>query len=265
LDYWAALDRVYASFGEAARRVEAATGQPICVPDCGMCCKDNTIHCYGVEAEYIASFLLGTPARLKLALDACRDWLTRPRKSGQWTYGRKVTPELWQQLVDKGELMAALTEPCPFLLDDKKCLIHDCRPAVCRAYGVTRLPGKDCPRPVGINESSDARCWWDPHHPSLPVFDMMQACLAKVKEQRYQRQGFLPAMLFERFYAKELAGMLDDGRVPLVKLGVGVGQGYMLLWQEEMEATWSAILADRSIETQVPLREENGLPRMVLQ
>ncbi len=256
LGYWGALDRLYLGFAEAARRVEAATGQPICVPGCGLCCQHNTVHVYGVEAEYSASFLLGQPDRLKAALDACREWLTKP---GDYTYGRGISMGLWDDLVKRGELMRALTEDCPFQVEaTRECLIHSSRPAVCRAYGVTRLPGRDCPRPVGMNETADSRCWWDAHHRSLPLYDMMGQIVASIKEPRYSRQGFLPMMLFERFRAKELAGLLDDGKVPLVKVAVGQGAGYSLLWQDEMEAQWSAIAADLSIGQEVPLAEREG-------
>ncbi len=260
LGYWAGLEKLYAAFGEAARRVEAATGQPTCVPGCGLCCQHNTVHAYGVEAEYAASILLGKPENLKPAIDACRDWLTR---KGNWTYGRQITSSLWNDLVNRGELIRALTEDCPFLQTDKRCLIHDGRPTVCRAYGITRLPGRECKRPAGLmEEDGKARVWWDPHHASLPLYDMLNGYIATITEPRYRRMGFLPMMIFERFNAKELAGLLDDGKVPLVKMTVGMGQGYNLLWQEEMEATWKALSADKSIATQVPLVERNGVPVM---
>jgi len=113
-----------------------------------------------------------------------------------------------------------------------------------------------------MEDGGKARVWWDPHHASLPLYDMLNGFIATITEPRYRRMGFMPMMIFERFKAEELAGLLDDGKVPLVKMAVGIGAGYNLLWQEEMEATWKAISADRSIATQVPLVERNGVPVM---
>jgi hypothetical protein len=47
-------------------------------------------------------------------------------------------------------------------------------------------------------------------------------------------------------------------------MAVGMGPGYNLLWQDEMEATWKAALADFSISSTVPMVERDGQPVMVL-
>ena len=262
LGLWNKLEAIYAGFSEAARRVEAATGQPICVAGCGVCCTHNVVHAYGVEAEYLASTLLGTPDKLNPILDRCRDWLTAP---GKWTYGKKLNPILWDRLNKNGELEAAFHEMCPFHDEDTKtCLVHTGRPAVCRAYGVTRVPGQECKRPIGIIETADSRAWWDGKDPSLPLETMFKDFIKSIEEPRYAREGFLAMMLYERFRANDLAGLLDDGKVPLVKMVVGVGSGYNLLWQDQMEAQWLAINAYQSIASTVKLVNRNGTPVQVI-
>jgi len=46
------------------------------------------------------------------------------------------------------EYVKSTSSSCPFLDGDKLCIIHDARPVVCRAYGVTRTTGPECPRPI---------------------------------------------------------------------------------------------------------------------
>jgi len=259
LGYWGHLDRLYGLFGEAAKRVESAIGRPICIERCGACCQVNTAYGYGVEAEYVASWLLGQPLILRNLLDRCEAWLTR---RGHYTYGRGISHDNVQQL--QAELQGAIGEPCPFLGDDKRCLIHPARPFACRAYGVTHLPSPTCPRPLGLGEHAGGRALWDDSDPRLPLRALVETFLGQVQEVRFSRHGFLPTMVFERLAAKKLAGLLDDMRIPLVKVMVQSGPGYMVLWQEQWEKMWSAQGADRSIATQVPLVEKEGKPVMVV-
>jgi Fe-S-cluster containining protein len=46
------------------------------------------------------------------------------------------------------EYVKATSSPCPLLTQEKTCLMHDARPVVCRAYGVMRTTGPECPRPM---------------------------------------------------------------------------------------------------------------------
>jgi hypothetical protein len=86
----------------------------------------------------------------------------------------------------------------------------------------------------------------------------------KMDESRYLRQGFFVTMLYERFRADKLAILLDNGKVPLVKLSVGWGSGMMLLWQRQLDRMWSADAADSSIAEQPMLKETDGIPHLYL-
>jgi Fe-S-cluster containining protein len=250
--YWSKLEVIHVAYGLAQQEVETAIGVPICQPDCGRCCAENSISCYGFEAEYVGSCLIGA-GLLKEGLDRARAWLTEP---GQWTYGSKLNLEKLKELVP--ELRRASLSPCCFLMDDKKCMIWNSRPMVCRAYGVTRMPGPICPRRLGIGEDFLHRVTWDPDHPKVPVRPLFNSLIGMVREPNYLRQAFLPMMLFQRFRADELAGLAYDGKIPLVKLHVGWGEGISMLWQEQVERDWTAQLADQSIAEQVPLVERDG-------
>jgi len=261
LTYWSRLERVHRGYAQAATEIETAIGGPICVAKCGLCCHHNSVVAYGIEAELAASWLLGQPRLINPVLDRCHDWLTR--RDNRYTYGSKITPELWSDL--RGEFEQALQEPCVLLdQETKQCLVHWGRPLVCRAYGVTRVPAPHCPRPLGPAEDIGSRTYWDGRDRSLNLYRDVDKLLKSIIERRYDRQGFFVTMLYERFRAKELAGLLDDGKVPLVKAAVGWGTGYLLLWQEQLERQWRAEAADNSIAEQVPLEDRDGLPVMVM-
>ena len=264
LGYWAKLDRIYAGFKRAAEEVERARAAPVCVDGCGKCCESTVPLSTGAEAEYAASMLVGTP-NLKKVLDRARDWLT---SKPPWTellkptYGNTVTQESFQRKL-AGEIDMVLThESCPFLDDDKSCLVWQGRPAVCRAYGVTHVPNQWCERPIGAGETEDSRVSWDASVPTDPDRPSIKQQYNKLRqsigEPRYGREGFFPTMIFERYRAAELAGFVDDGKIPTARMTVGWGGHKMILWQEDVDAAWSNAAADESISQQVPLKEIDG-------
>jgi len=212
---------------------------------------------WGLEAEYARSVLLGSPELQKPVLDACREWLT---KCGNYTYGSGANSERWKSL--QGEILLAKQEPCAFLGRDGRCIMHAARPIVCRAYGVTHVPSPLCKRPIGLGESG-SRIHWDANHPKIPLKAMWWNLLNQIDEPRFSRQGFFAMMVFEALATRELAGLMDDGKIPLVKLRVVWGGSESVLWQEEIDAMWRAEAADRSILDQPPIEERDGNPVMV--
>ena len=114
----------------------------ICLPNCARCCMDNTVRVLECEAAYVVSVLLSKPYKLRKVLDIAAGWL-------QQSEGFDTRPP--SALTDEErfrEYAKAVSAPCPFLTRDKLCLIHEARPVVCRAYGVTRATGPECPRPL---------------------------------------------------------------------------------------------------------------------
>ena len=269
--YWNELEAIHKAFDAAAQQVVNTRQAPICVQGCGKCCIDNSVIAQGVEADYAMSWLAGQPQLHKRVMDACREWLTRPGQ-GKYSYGKGLNMEWFRSKAGQHEMQMAAHEPCPFLDPDKTCLIHYARPLVCRAYGVTHQ-APDCIKPRGVNETLESEAWFDADYPAFQTSDgqmvslkrIVQSFTRKIKEPRYAREGFLYFQMMERFYAKELAGLLDDGQIPIVKVAVGMGGTYRLLWQDQFTEAWSNVLADESIATQVPFKTgQNGLPVIVI-
>lgn len=251
LVHWGQLDAIHAAYKVAQGRCEQLTGVPICKQGCGMCCQNAVPLALGAEAEYVSSWAVGE-AILPAILDRCRDWLTR----GTYIKGNRVGKNAGPKLA--AELTEALSERCPFLLDNADCMIHWARPVVCRSYGVTHLPNYWCPRPNGIGESQDARVTFDPMTPDNPIKPMWESFRAGITDARYKRVSFLPLMIFERFRATELAGLIDDGKVPVVKILVPTQGLDLCLWQEDYERAVSYQLAEESIRGEVPMAERDG-------
>ena len=247
------LTLLHSYFNTALNRVQAAAGVPICIEGCGKCCSHNSVLSYGVEAELAVGWLYSHPDMILDLKAKCRAWLIEP---GDWTYTRQMSPELWASL--EPEYLRALVTRCPFLQDDARCSIHEIRPIVCRAYGVTRLPGVECPRPLGIGETDGQKITFNPNNSSLPIKPLTEEMIAVTQDARYTRWGFFYTMLYERLDANDLAGLIDDGRVPAVKGIVLQGNARMMLWQTQLDEEWQAIEADKSIATQSYLKPGKG-------
>lgn len=260
-NYLPQLDMVYDGFRQAASEVEKARGAPLCVDGCGQCCHTVPIST-GLEAEYAASILLGSP-NLKWILEKARAWLTSV-PAFKANYGRKVTRESYQREILPQMIQVVETETCPFLQDDMKCGVWLGRPAVCRGYGATHVPNPWCSRPIGAGESVESRVSWDAAVPFEPGTPSLKQRWEKLKsemllETRYSREGFFPMMLYERLRAADLAAICDEGKVPLARMTVGLGGGsHMTLWQEQLDEEWGYKAADLSIEQAVPLKEVDG-------
>lgn len=245
--YWIPLEALHQGYSAAQRILERNIGRPVCVEHCGACCQHATPLAYGFEAEYAVTHLMAHP-RLGEILTRIRDWLTAP---GKWvpTSAMRGTKEIDLQ----PDLAVALNGRCPFLADDMRCMVHAGRPLVCRSYGVTHMPNRWCPRGVGLGEVGDTRTFIDPDDQRLPLRPFFNELKASVLERRFSRWAFFPTMIYERLRADDLAGLVDDSKVPLVKLYQNWGRSPMMLWQEDVEAAWQAEGADLSIAEQPPL------------
>jgi Fe-S-cluster containining protein len=116
----------------------------ICLPNCGVCCTQNVARVLECEAAYVVSVLLPQPGKLRKVIEIAAGWL-------QESKGFDMRPPSVMSNDERfGEYVKSVAAPCPFLCEDKQCLIHEARPVVCRAYGVTRTTGPECHRPLSM-------------------------------------------------------------------------------------------------------------------
>ncbi len=226
---YSGLEKVYAGFEGAALEVIAAKAAPICVDGCGVCCEINTPYCWDIEASYIISNLL-SEGKLAWALNACQSWLL-DRDGGLTLYGPRadmVSIEGRTRAIAEARLAAR--RPCPFL-SDKRCAIHQVRPLVCRAYGVTRLPSQtDCRAPLGRGENLSRRA----HHNGNGLKKAVAEYLRGLRPD--QRAGyFLPTAILRQASPTMFARLQD--RFATGKM-VAMAVSPAAIWQDQLEEQW---------------------------
>jgi len=148
------------------KNLEKYIGCPVCVPDCGACCKINGVTINSAEAQYLVDWLgKQSPAVQDKVLGVCETWLRdKPEVEGKPVLvvdGGPGTTLLKDEGKDRllHEVMWLTHQsPCP-VLDGAGCLIHGGRPAVCRMFGVTRTTASEdiCIRPAGKGEEGNLR------------------------------------------------------------------------------------------------------------
>jgi len=151
------LEQVHRRLDDAAATVEQATGRPICIEHCGKCCETHVPFAMDIEAHYLLGTMVGSPKWQDIKTRAFQ-WLIQKEPatlSFSRAQGRNLTDEEKTHIA--WELEAVQSRPCPFLADDKSCLVHEARPLVCRAYGATAVADAWCPRPLAPNETPERR------------------------------------------------------------------------------------------------------------
>lgn len=218
------LEQLYRSFEGAARTLEGTLGTPLCQESCGKCCQ--TVFAHRVEGIFAISTSIGD-GTLDQVSDCAESWLLDRHACAPTYEGphlgplSKIGPELYRLSVS----------PCPFLMEDKGCLIYRGRPMVCRAFGVTYTPGprKDfCPRRRGSGEAEDVLGWVDTpelEHNVKRYFNSLPADLKMV--------GLIPSIIFKQLHPDKWKAYIADNRIASAKL-VGLPDDYpAMLWQHQ--------------------------------
>lgn len=226
IDQLVGLEKIYRSFASAGKELEEAIGTPLCTEGCGKCCQ--TVFAHRIEGIFAVSASTGEGI-LDRVSDCAESWLL-DRHSCAPTYegprfglvDSKVGPELYR----------LSTSPCPFLREDKSCLIYTGRPLVCRAFGVTYTPGPRhdfCPRQRGLGESEQVRAWMD--DPSLKR-EVKQ--YLKELPQDLKVTGLIPSIIFKYLHPEKWQAYVADNKIASAKL-IGLPDYYpALLWQEQL-------------------------------
>jgi Fe-S-cluster containining protein len=212
--------------------VERNIGTPICMPNCGKCCEVTTVMAMDAESAFTMTWLAGQNAKMREDfISLCKGWLV-DRDPGLTLYGattdsRKLHQELQYLLFHR---------PCPFLTSDKRCAVHDARPLVCHAYGVTRQPGEICPRPAGINEGMNFRAHIDENSEAgIKLRQMVQKWLKTSADQGLVKCRFLATAIVMGMAPDFFNAAVADGRVASAKLAE-LPYTPAILFQDQLEA-----------------------------
>ena len=71
--------------------------------------------------------------------------------------------------------------------------------------------------------------------PNCRLYYLIRDLLQRCTKPEYSRQGFLANYLYMHFHPKEYTGLIDDGKIPIVKAISGWGDDFTLLFQHQVE------------------------------
>lgn len=236
LEAFRKLHQFHKAFDEAESRLETTIGRPACISGCGRCC--STTSCMVIEAIDAVSILTGT-GKLKKAVAIAEGWLLErhneaPSYEGMLA-GCFISPKI------RDEFAALNRLPCPFLLETKQCFIHEARPIVCRAYGVTRSSMGLCQRPPGKGETLTQFMY-------MQVPGLMQDIHSFKEQYRDNHRewitfSFFPTLLYRAAREKEFREMVRDNRIATAKI-IGTELDQTLAWQPQIEALQKGVDPD---------------------
>lgn len=224
------LNGLHKQFAFAQGVLENTLGTPVCIPGCGRCCTVKTSMI--IEAINMVSTLTGL-ARLKAAVDCAENWLLEKTAiaANEMALSYKGLPVGIVPPDIKQEWEQVSRSRCPFLTEEAKCLIYECRPLLCMALGVTR--GIEyCPRPIGIGENSTRRGLMDSNELAPSVQAFKEYCGRKPEWRIY---GFTPTLLYRAAEPDKFRAMVDENRIPSCKI-IGTELDINLMWQPQADA-----------------------------
>ncbi|MDD5700617.1 MAG: YkgJ family cysteine cluster protein [Dehalococcoidales bacterium] len=208
------LTLLYREYSLAQQGLEQQIGLPICV-QCGNCCRGNTPIAYGLEAAHAVSYLIGQ-GKLYEFQRRIEGWLLEKHKECP-TYEQAKVDRMTFGLPDKikSEVLRLSHTPCPFF-ENNTCLIHEVRPLVCRAYGVTRT-SEGCNRPRGRGETLSRQMITSPQI-NQDLKDDLDFVLEGVPRPTWKHAGFFPTLIFAHAWPESFAKLTGSGLIATAKL-----------------------------------------------
>lgn len=202
-----ALEGLYRVLDHAKDEIEATTGLPTCVENCGRCCQAHVPAVTAIESEYVIS-VLGVKKDFRKVVDASLNWMEEqvPHQA-----------EGYKEQVDE-----VMNTRCPFLDEHNGCIIHEARPMICRAYSITALPDEWCQRPLSPIETLKQRVLLGKDTEGGRLVRMLQdLVLQRAKKADKRESSFLPFYIAKEMAAKEVLDLVDEGHVDPAKMATG--------------------------------------------
>jgi len=230
------LHTIWQGFDWSDKVLEQTIGTSTCISGCGKCCMINVPYMRTIETINAVSVLMGT-GKLKLAVAIAEGWLLEHHKVAS-TYEGVPIPMASPKVHE--EWLALRRSQCPFLDDRKECLIHQCRPLGCRAYGVTYSPINECPRAPGRDETLTQHKYADSTQLRNRVNDFWADCKRKPE---WLISGFTPTLIYRAAEPEKFKKLVLDNRIASAKI-VGVDYEISLMWQPQLDALNRGISPD---------------------
>jgi len=227
------LRALHKTFDAAEGLLEQSIGAPTCISGCGKCCQVNVPLCRIIESINMVS-AVGTLGHksLKRAIQSAEGWLLE-RPAGVSLYGGLSPLDKMYSGQIMEEFNTLQRSQCPFLEENKRCLIYEFRPLTCRAFGVFRDAMPVCPRPPGKGETLTQRAIIDSRGVQPLVKEFHKRC--KEKEPAWIKSGFTPTLLFRAARPALFREYVMDNKIASAKL-MGMSLDVDLMWQPQLDA-----------------------------
>lgn len=223
---------------------------PLCVSGCGVCCQQSFL-IPTISAQYIVLGIKKQPeVKQRLLTDRLDRWM------------RYELPDVRMCFSNDGQKENALRDQeyniasrlwCPFLDEQKKCMIYPWRDINCRAWGVTRpSSAKICRRPISEVEDEKTRLYIGERD-------------ARVREIRYQvamligllnayqpsllQMGWMPALLYKALEPGKWVEMQPKMQ-QIKSTGFNTSYSWLLTLEDAVE---HAKKEDVSLELSIPI------------
>jgi Fe-S-cluster containining protein len=231
------LHRIYRGFEAADMMLQQSIGVSTCVSGCGKCCMNNVPYWRTIEAINTVSMLLGT-GKLGNAVKVAEGWLLEHHKEAVTYEGRPIgmaSPRIHD------EWLALRITPCPFLQENKQCLIHLVRPIACRAFAVTHDGMPTCNRPPGKGETLTQHSYIIPNKLRTAVNTFWSDCESRKPE--WIVGSFVPTLLYRAAEPEKFKKMILDNQIASAKI-IGVNYEVSLMWQPQLDQLRAGISPD---------------------
>ena len=170
---------------------------PLCVPDCGGCCQQSFL-IPTISAQYIVLNIKKQPEpKQRLLTERLERWVRYDLPGVRLRFSSDGQNE---KAIRNEEYSIASRLWCPFLGDDKRCLIYPWRDINCRAWGVTRPSGKICRRPIsGVEDDKTRLCISekDARLTGIRYQIAMLIGLLNAYQPSLLQKGWMPALIYK--------------------------------------------------------------------
>ena len=231
------LRKIYKGFDSVKAELEDVIKTPACIDHCGRCC--TTTQSTTLEALYAASILTGT-GKLTDAVQRAENWLLAKHPVAI-TYEGMLQGFANPRITYEYNFLAM--DRCPFLGEQMECTVYDARPAVCRAYGITRTAAGLCPRPLGRGESISRMAYVDSN--LRETWEDFKK-LAGRKNPEWLTSGFFPTMLYRAARNKEFYNLIKDNKIATAKV-IGINVDNTIMWDTQVQAMQRGEFPDLAI------------------
>jgi len=181
-----------------------------------------------IEGINLVSIYMMDEPKIKRLVQTAEGWLLEPHGLTVWD-GMPVGLQHGTIMEDLQKMSAS---QCPFLLENKDCMIHQDRPMVCRAFGVFRDSVEVCPRPLGKGETRIRHGIIENHDARMMVKDFYDDC--RNRQPVWAIRTLLPTAIFRAASPKKFREYVEEKKIASAKL-LGMDVDTSLMWQAQLD------------------------------